>query len=338
MKEMVLNEHKNVLQADELSRAIYSCSMTARKVIAFASTKIQEKMIDISPFWYTGEMRTYVPAAEFKISEMLKALGLSLQGQNYEIVKKAINELRKCEVEIKESDDEFKIWHWFQFIQFSKNKDKIELHFSNEIGWALFNLQESFCSLDLHTIGEFKSFYAFRYYEIANSWKGMKGRNGNKPGSWWFQMTLDEIRTTFKIDPNSYMDKKKEKPRLDNFIRKVIQEPVEELNSICNEFSIEVLRIKRGRNLVAFRFECTAKKPEEKKVIVKSDSKDVRKLKREINEEQDEIEKFKNKFPEDFARALEDVKSQQVFPGFQRVEELDEFEAVKMMKGWGLKV
>ena len=329
MKELILKEHENVLQADELSRAIYSCSMTARKLIAYAATRIQEKTIDKTPFWYSGRMETYVPAAEFKISELLKALGLSLQGHNYELIKKATNELRHCSVEIKEEDDEFRIWNWFQFIQYSKKKDKIELHFSNEIGWALYGLRENYCSLDLLTVGEFKSFYAFRFYEIALSWKGMKGRKGNAPGTWWFQMTPDEIRTTFKINDNAYGG------RIDNFIKKVIQIPLDELNLICKEFKIEVLKIKRGRNLVAFRFECTELK-EEKKKIVKSDNKEIRQEKRQINEEYAVIELFKNKYPKEFAKAFAEAKSQQSFPGMPRMEIMDELEAVKLMKQWGL--
>lgn len=330
MNELTLKEHDNVLQADELSRAVYNCSMTGRKIIAFAASKLQEKELGDNAYFKSGALHLSVPCAEFKISELLKALELTKCGENYELVKKATRELRSCSVEIKEDDDEFRIWNWFQFIQYSKKKDKIELHFSDEIGWALMDLQDNYCSLDLHTVGEFKSFYAFRFYEIALSWKGMKGRKGNAPGTWWFQMTPDEIRTTFKIDENAYGG------RMDNFIKKVIQIPLDELNSICNEFKIEVLRIKRGRNLVAFRFDCTELK-EEKKKIVKSDSKEVRHAKREINEEHDELEYFKNKYPEDYARALNEAKSQQSFPGMPRMEIMDEFEAVKLMKQWGLK-
>lgn len=330
MKEMMIKEHENVLQADELSRAVYSCSMTGRKIIAYAASKLQEKELGDNAYFKSGALHLSVPCAEFKISELLKALGLSLQGQNYEIVKKATRELRSCSVEIKEDDDEFRIWNWFQFIQYSKKKDKIELHFSDEIGWALMDLQNNYCSLDLHTIGEFKSFYAFRFYEIALSWKGMKGRKGNAPGTWWFQMTPEEIRTTFKIDDKAYGG------RMDNFIKKVIQIPLDELNSVCTEFKVEVLKIKRGRNLVAFRFDCTELK-EEKKKITASDDAVTRATKREINAEDDEIEYFKNKYPTEFSEAYAEAKSQGTLPGFLRLDVTDEYEAVKLMKLWGLK-
>lgn len=330
MKDLTLKEHDNVLQADELSRAVYNCSMTGRKIIAFAASKLQEKELGDNAYFKSGALHLSVPCAEFKISELLKALELSDSGENYELVKKATRELRSCSVEIKEDDDEFRIWNWFQYIQYSKKKDKIELHFSDEIGWALMDLQENYCSLDLHTVGEFKSFYAFRFYEIALSWKGMKGRKGNAPGSWWFQMTPEEIRTTFKIDENAYNG------RMDNFIKYVIQNPLDELNSICGEFKIEVLRIKRGRNLVAFRFDCLEKKTE-KKQIVKADSKQIRKEKREINQEQDEISYYQQKYPTEYAEALAFVKSQMTLPSIIRMESMDIIDAIKLMKEKGLK-
>ncbi len=332
MKDMVLNEHSNALQADELSRAVYNCSMTGRKIIAFAASKLQEKELKDNAYFKSGALHLSVPCAEFKISELLKALNLTKCGENYEIVKKATRELRSCSVEIKEDDDEFRIWNWFQFIQYSKKKDKIELHFSEEIGWALMDLQKNYCSLDLHTVGEFKSFYAFRFYEIALSWKGMKGRKGNAPGNWWFQMTPEEIRTTFKIDDNLYRGK----DGIANFVKKVIQIPLNELNSICSDFKIEVLKIKRGRNLVAFRFDCTEFKKQQQQIF-KSDNKELRQEKRQINEEYEEIEYFKNKYPNDFVKALAEAKAQATFPGIPRMEMADIFEAVKLMKQWGLK-
>lgn len=333
MNEIDIKHHETVIQADELSRSVYNCSMLGRKIIAFATTRIYEKMIDHTPFWSSMSVRSYVPAAEFKISELIQALGAEKDsGRNYENIKKAVNELRHCSVEIKENDDEFRIWNWFQFIQYSKKKDRIELHFSNEIGWTLYDLKDNYTALNLRTIGEFKSFYAFRFYEIALSWIGMKGRNGNKNGTWFFQMTPEEIRHTFKISDEAYCGKY----GMTNFIKKVLNAPIAELNEVNKEFKIEVSKITRGRTTIAFRFDCTELK-EEKKKIVKTNSKEVRQDKRQINEEHAEIEHFKSKYPEDFVKALAEAKSQQSFPGFPRMEIIDEFEAVELMKQWGLK-
>jgi len=291
MKELDIKNHETIIQANELSRALYSCTALGRKIIAFATTKISEKKIEKSLF---GKLNTtYVPSAEFKISELLQALDQDKDsGKNYESIKKAVSSLRKCSLEIKKGDDEFKIWNWFQFIQYSKAKDKIELHFSNEIGWALYDLKENFTALNLKTIGNFKSFYALRFYEIALSWVGMKGRNGNKKGKWFFQMTPEEIRETFKIDEDSYTGKF----GMSNFTKKVITIPIDEVNEVNKEFNISVTKILRGRTTVAFRFDCTETPKESKKLaIAKNDEKENKELKREINNEQEKIAELKEK-------------------------------------------
>jgi plasmid replication initiation protein len=293
MKELDIKNHETIIQANELSRALYSCSTLGRKIIAFAATKISEKTINVTPFWSSSRMETYVPAAEFKISELLQALGLDKDnGKNYENIKKTVSSLRKCSLEIKKGDDEFKIWNWFQFIQYSKTKDKIELHFSHEIGWTLYGLKDSYTALNLKTIGNFKSFYALRFYEIALSWVGMKGRNGNKKGTWFFQMTPEEIRETFKIDEDSYTGRF----GMSNFTKKVITIPIDEVNEVNKEFNISVTKILRGRTTVAFRFDCTETLKESKKLaIAKNDEKENKELKREINNEQEKIAELKEK-------------------------------------------
>lgn len=282
MNEVDIKHYESGIQANELSRAIYNCSMTARKIIAYASTRIYEKQVEKSPFGNSTGSKFFVPAAEFKISEFKKSIGD--KSNNYDLVKKAVNELRHCSIEIKENDDEFRIWNWFQFIQYSKKNDRIELHFSSELGWALYNLKEKYTVLNLRTVGEFKSFFAFRFYEIALSWINLKGRNGNKKGTWWFQMTPEDIRKTFKIADTAYQG------RMDNFIFKVITNPLKELNKINTEFKIEPSKIVRGRDLVAFRFDCTETPKEAKKnKISKSDTKKIRNEKREQNDEQEKI-------------------------------------------------
>ena len=308
MNEIDIKHHETVIQADELSRAVYNCSMLGRKIIAFATTRIYEKLIDKTPFWSSMSVRSYVPAAEFKISELIQALGAEKDsGRNYENIKKAVNELRHCSVEIKENDDEFRIWNWFQFIQYSKAKDKIELHFSNEIGWALYDLKDSYTALNLRTIGEFKSFYAFRFYEIALSWIGMKGRNGNKKGTWFFQMTPEEIRHTFKISDEAYCGKY----GMTNFIKKVLNAPIAELNEVNKEFKIEVSKITRGRTTIAFRFDCMETEKEAKKLVIKkSEGKSIRNEKREINEEQEKLAKLKEKHGDRWQELFENEMKQ----------------------------
>ena len=309
-----LQKHSTTLQADEISRGLYSCSMLGRKVIAYAVTKIQERT---KCYLSHPQLQYRVYSSEIKISELLKALKMSSSGNNYELVKKTTRELRTVGIEIIENDDSFRAYNWFSSIHFDKTRDKIEFCFTDEIGLTLLEFQNGYTALNLKTVGEFKSFYAFRFYEIALSWIGMKGKNGNPKGKWYFQMGIDEIRNTFKIDPNAYSG------RMDNFKKYVIDNPIKELNEVCDDFKIEVLRVVRGREVLGFRFECSETKKESKKIAIKkTDNDELKKKKAELNAETEQIEKLKKAHPERWEQILAEEKSQGVLFGGKELAEL----------------
>ena len=305
-KEIVLQHHQKLLQADELSRGLYSCSMLGRKIIAFASVNIQETL---EPLFSNQNMYINVHKSEFKISEILKQFGMKKSGDNYLIIKNAIQELRNAGVEIVNNDEEYHAYNWFSCVHYNKTKDKIELTFTEEIGKTLLALKTRYKALNLKTIGEFKSFYAFRFYEIALSWSGFKGKNGNQKGCWFFQMTVDEIRQTFKIDENAYQG------RMDNFVRKVLVMPLKELNEVNSEFEIELSKVMRGRNLIGFRFDCKEKEKESKKIAIsKNDFYELKKTKIKLNEEEELIYSLKKEHADEWQDFFEfEMKQQMLF-------------------------
>lgn len=310
MNEIDIKNHETILQADELSRSLYQCSMLGRKLLAFGASRIQEKEINHMSF-QSSEItcRTYVPAAEFKISDFRKIMKMNDSGETYLIIKQTVKNLLSARIEIKDDDNEYHAYNWLSSVRCNKSKDKIELTFSQEIGWTLYNLKNNYTALNLKTIGEFKSFYAFRFYEIALSWIGMKGRNGNQKGSWFFQMTPQEIRRTFKIAEEAY------KGRMNNFVAYVISKPLEELNKVNTDFKVEVSKVMRSRNLVAFRFACTETTKEAQKLkISKTDSQKEISTKRQITKETEEIRFYKTKYPEKFSEYLKIAESQQTLP------------------------
>ncbi len=293
LKETDIKHHQSVLQADELSRAMYHCSILGRKIIAFSVSRIQEKKTDTTPF-YPDHADIFVPAAEFKISELLKSLNMNASGENYLRIKDAIKELRTAGIEIYEHDSQvYHAYNWFQSLHYNKAKDKIELIFNDQIGLALYELKDGYTVLNLQIVGELKSFYAFRYYEIALSWIGMKGKKGNAQGSWWFQLDPDTIRQTFKIPADAY------KSRMNNFFMWVVRKPIEELNKVNQDFQISITKIMRGRDLAAFRFNCTETQKESNKITIKkTDNEELKTIKNEINTEEEMFAKLKQLHPE----------------------------------------
>lgn len=325
MDDKKQKNHDIILQGNEISRAMYGCSVLAKKIIAFGSLQIREKEVNIAEAW-GGKSNDYIPIAEFKISELLKALGFEKNGKNYLLVKSTIQELRTAGIEIHNDDDNYEAYNWFQKVKYNKQKDLVELWFTSPVGWALFNLKDGFSRMNIKTIGNFKSFYALRFYEIAISYMGNKGRNGNPKGCWFFEMTIEKIRETFKINENSYKD------RLDNFIKKVISIPIDEINSINPSFEIEPLKIKKNRKTIGFRFNCTEKKEEYK--IEKTDSRETKNEKDEINRFSNELEYYKMKYPEEFKKIFEEENKQTSFKGFSQIPEAN---TIQRLKEAGLK-
>ena len=109
---------------------------------------------------------------------------------------------------------------------------------------------KQFSAMNIKTIGEIQSFYALRYFEIACSWYNSKGRYGNKKDQWKFKLTVDEIKTMFKIDKDAYKD------RMNNFITKVVKNPIEELNDVNKDFQISYVKIVENHKTVGFEFTC----------------------------------------------------------------------------------
>ena len=133
--EIALKEPKRVFQSNELSRAMYSCSMLARKIIAFGAVKIREKKLESSPSMSDGQRPgLFVPSATFKISELLRALGLTRCKRNYELVRGTVAEMRTVGVDLISTSRKYLGYNWFQTIFYDEDEDVISLQFSQEIG------------------------------------------------------------------------------------------------------------------------------------------------------------------------------------------------------------
>ena len=106
-----------------------------------------------------------------------------------------------------------------------------------------------------------------RYYEIALSYSGFEGAHGNDRNQWYFEYTLNELREMFGVTGynNTYGTQ--------NFIKKIVEAPLSELNDANPEFSITTEKIKDptdARKLSAIRFICTRTTPTPKKRRAKS--------------------------------------------------------------------
>lgn len=324
-KLSTIEQKEIVIQSNAISRGIYTCSPLARKLIAYCILKI-DHYPETTNNPEVSILHHY--RSSFSISELIKKLGISKGANTYKQVKRAVEELSTSVIQVENTEEKYKAFTWFSSASYDKEKDLIELEFNQQIGFAIMEWKETkqFSALNIKTIGELQSFYALRFFEIACSWYNTKSRYGNQKNTWTFSLTVDAIKTMFKIDKDAYKD------RMNNFITKVIKNPLEELNSVNKDFQISYKKVVENRQTVGFDFTCVQT---DLLKIASTDTDDEKAEKEQINREAKEIEYYKNKYPEEWAAAEKIVKGQLELP-FD-FGNLNDFRILEKLKTQGLE-
>ena len=240
------NDQK-LLQPYSVSRAVYRCDSTERKMLYYAAVLVQHK-----PF-LDSKSPSY--NCEFRISEMLLALGMSNNGENRKNIRKVVETIARNTIKVVNTEKKLDVLNWLQRGIYDDEKDLVLLQFTDKIGELFVECRERFSLINLKTIGGLKSFYAMRYYEIALSYRGYMGKCENPIETWYFERSIDDLRMIFKIDKKSYDHKGGTK----DFIEKVVKQPIAELNKLNSDFTITVEKLKNPldrRRVVGFKFTC----------------------------------------------------------------------------------
>ena len=237
-----------VIQSNEISRSFYSCSLMARKLIAFTTTLIKYNKTELN--WdESEEVATW--SAQFSINDFIKKFDITDSGENYKVIRNAIEECHNAKITFEQENGSFESFSWFYKVKYNAETNTVEMTFSPDVGNAIYKTKLGFTAMNFKVLGQFKSVYTFRYYEIAISYMGNKGKNGNKKGQWYFEYDMDTLRKVLGIDENAYAG------RTDNLIKRAIIDPLDELNKINMEFKIEFEKIKHNRRIVGIHFTCS---------------------------------------------------------------------------------
>lgn len=302
-----------VLQPNKVSRAAYKCDSTERKLLYFATAKLENS------FLTEGDVVVRRYTACFKIGEMLRALGMNNIASNRKRIREAIKTIAKQTITVLETEKKLVVMNWLQKAVYDEDENKVVLTFTDDVGMYLQDLKEQFSSLDFKTIGAIKSYYAMRYYEIALSYEGFKGQDGNEPNSWFFDLDLERLRTMFEIKDSAY------RGRIDNITEKAVKQPIRELNSVNPRFRIDIERLKKGRSLVGYRFICTELSTESSVCDVELSSKQAF----------DDFERLKQKYFAEYAKRLaERAQSRQPYESLAMID----FEIFEQMKSEGFEI
>jgi plasmid replication initiation protein len=314
MKLNSLEQHRDlVLQPNKVSRAAYKCDSTERKLLYFATAKLENS------FLTEGDVVVRRYTACFKIGEMLRALGMNNIASNRKRIREAIKTIAKQTITVLETEKKLVVMNWLQKAVYDEDENKVVLTFTDDVGMYLQDLKEQFSSLDFKTIGAIKSYYAMRYYEIALSYEGFKGQDGNQPHSWFFDLDLERLRIMFEIKDSAY------RGRIDNITEKAVKQPIRELNAVNPRFRIDIERLKKGRTLVGYRFICTDLAHSNPVCDTELDSKIAL----------DDIERLKQKYFAEYAKRLaERAQSRQPYESLAMID----FEIFEQMKSEGFEI
>lgn len=285
----VENSKKEIVQQpNELSKANFSGSATAYKIILFGLFKVLKGKNPVEP-----EKRNVYTS--FTKQEFLQKLGMGRPGKETDLlIERTCKDMGKCLVTFR-TREKFSVIPWFSSVEFFPS-GAINLKFNQEI-IDLLNFEIGYSALELVEVGNLQSYYALRYYALAKSKSGYQNP--------WFEFTEKEIRQLFQLEKNSY-------PRRNTFVEKVIQRPINEINEKTS-LHIELEKEKLGVGNYKWRFICSNKAEEVKKIKNLDSQKEIS-TKRQIDKENEEIRFYKTKYPEKFSEYLKIAEAQQTLP------------------------
>jgi plasmid replication initiation protein len=281
-----------VLQHNAISRSAHSLSVTARKIIAMSMALL--------PADFSSRTVT------FAFSEFCEAVGYERGGATFKYFCSAVDECMGSVIslEIPCAKTGKPIWvkyQWFSFARVHSATGEVVMVFSDILASVLLELKKAYAQIDLKTLGLFESKYSFRIYETAISYKSMAGQAGNRPGEWYFERTMEQLRKMFDLPEESYKDNYELK-------RAAVEKPVKEINSYKTGVSIAATGVKQGRRLSGVRFDCkeapkaiTAKKPRKKTPLPEQCELAAKLEEKDNTYNSKQLQKLKHKYPDEFA-------------------------------------
>lgn len=230
-----------VLQPHAISRAIYRLSASARKLIAMGMSLLPPDLSNLT--------------ATFSYNDFCKALGLERSGKHYSLIQSAILECVKADITI-DTAEKWQVFTWIQTAEINKKTNTISITFSSGLAAYLLTLKKMYARIDLVDFGKIQSLYAIRLFEMVKSYESLAGQRGNSEKSWYFERTIEDLRKILGIEIGTYL-------KTNDFKKKVIENPINELNELNLGIKTTPEYIRKGKFLISIRFSC---KKEAKKI------------------------------------------------------------------------
>ena len=218
-------------------RASYKCSATTQRMYFY------------SIFKYISSDKNQ-NSVSFSFSDFFSDLNLKDGQKTRTLIKESANEILDMKIVLEDNEKQYEVTNVFQSAKCVFTETTFSFKFTEDMKIFLDTLKEiGFSLFEINDLGKLKSFYALRYYLVALSFKGFKGKKGNEKNSWFFEYSVEDLRKLFDIQDNEYT-------QIGPFRNIVVDLPLKDLNERNLGIQIVCTPVKKGRKITGFHFDC----------------------------------------------------------------------------------
>lgn len=283
-------------------RASYKCSATTQRMYFY------------SIFKYISSDKNQ-NSVSFSFSDFFSDLNLKDGQKTRTLIKESANEILDMKIVLEDNEKQYEVTNVFQSAKCVFTETTFSFKFTEDMKIFLDTLKEiGFSLFEINDLGKLKSFYALRYYLVALSFKGFKGKKGNEKNSWFFEYSVEDLRKLFDIQDNEYT-------QIGPFRNIVVDLPLKELNERNLGIQIFCTPIKKGRKITGFHFDCIdsthiAKVNENNYVYIEDSNKNNKNSSAPEEDSQLMALKIISQNPERYAEILKEEKANPNLFGF----------------------
>lgn len=283
-------------------RASYKCSATTQRMYFY------------SIFKYISSDKNQ-NSVSFSFSDFFSDLNLKDGQKTRTLIKESANEILDMKIVLEDNEKQYEVTNVFQSAKCVFTETTFSFKFTEDMKIFLDTLKEiGFSLFEINDLGKLKSFYALRYYLVALSFKGFKGKKGNEKNSWFFEYSVEDLRKLFDIQDNEYT-------QIGPFRNIVVDLPLKELNERNLGIQIVCTPVKKGRKITGFHFDCIdsthiAKVNENNYVFIEDSNKNNKNSSAPEEDSQLMALKIISQNPERYAEILKEEKANPNLFGF----------------------
>lgn len=223
----------------ELTRAAYRLPVMQARVLQVALSQLRPNDKEF-------------PTVEMPVGDILRALKLEDTRQYRDSIRSSIDGLMRHVIDVGSWELGWEQFHLVERAKYIKTRDAIQILFSDEIADFALSLKGLFTMISNEEFARLTSEYAIRIFQLLSSWKDKAGKDGNKPGWWWWDTDFDSLRHLMRVPKDAYRGRNGTNALKLN----VIENPVKEINAADLGLVVETEYKKRGRSIVGIRFNC----------------------------------------------------------------------------------